>query len=170
MTVKIKNIKLLVLDFDGVLTDNFVYVDSQGVESVRCNRSDGLAFDALKILKIQVLILSSEKNEVVYHRAKKLGVEVLFGVNDKAKTLKNFFHANMIESSDVAYIGNDLNDFNSMTLCEYRFCPVDSHPKVKEIARVLECRGGDGVLRYFLEVVCLLDIYSLIYKKNWIKS
>ena len=83
----LKNIDAFVFDFDGVLTDNRVYVNQDGKESVCCNRSDGLAFEALRKLKIPTFILSTESNPVVVARANKLKVPVLKGIKDKRKTL-----------------------------------------------------------------------------------
>ena len=68
-------LKLIVLDFDGVLTNNKVLLNNKGEEFVSCSRADGIAFDALKVLKVQTIILSTEKNKVVSSRAKKLQVE-----------------------------------------------------------------------------------------------
>ena len=162
----IEKLQLLVIDFDGVLTDNKVYIGSDNIESVKCTRADGLAIDALKILNINVLILSSEKNCVVLNRAQKLNVEVLYGIKNKAKALNKYFLNKKINPANVAYIGNDINDIDAMLLCGYKLCPLDSHAKIKKIANVLKCKGGDGVLRYFLEELCLVDLYSLLYKKN----
>lgn len=78
-----KNIKLLVLDFDGVLTNNYVWITEDGLESVRCNRSDGIGLSRLRSLGIQTYIVSTEKNKVVSTRANKLKTPVLQGVEDK---------------------------------------------------------------------------------------
>ena len=72
----IDDIDAIILDFDGVLTDNSVYVDQNGIEQVKCSRSDGLAFDVLRKLKKPIHILSTEKNPVVLARASKLKVPV----------------------------------------------------------------------------------------------
>ena len=77
--INIKSIDAFFFDFDGVLTDNKVYIDQNGNESVRCSRADGLAFKALKKINKPTFIISSEANHVVKKRAKKLGViESLF--------------------------------------------------------------------------------------------
>ena len=85
----LSDIQVFVFDFDGVLTDNLVHIDSNGIEFVSCNRSDGLAFDVIKKLKKPVYILSSEKNSVVTARAKKLNVRAIHGVADKVEALMN---------------------------------------------------------------------------------
>jgi 3-deoxy-D-manno-octulosonate 8-phosphate phosphatase (KDO 8-P phosphatase) len=76
-------IEMLLFDFDGVLTDNLVHIDSNGREFVSCSRADGLAFDVLSKLEKPVYILSTEENLVVTARASKLNVPVLQGVHDK---------------------------------------------------------------------------------------
>ena len=86
--IKIQKIKAIFFDFDGVLTNNFVYLDESGKESVRCSRSDGLAFDALRKLKIPTYILSTEMNKIVSSRAKKLKSPVFQGLGNKSNTLK----------------------------------------------------------------------------------
>ena len=76
----IKDLDALIFDFDGVLTDNKVYVDENGKESVCCNRADGLAFDALRKLEIPVYILSTNQILLFLVRARKLKVPVIQGV------------------------------------------------------------------------------------------
>ena len=89
MKISIDRIDAFIFDFDGVLTNNLVYVDESGKESVRCSRSDGLAFDVLRKLRKPTFIVSSEKNQVVAMRAKKLGISVLQGTMNKVETLKD---------------------------------------------------------------------------------
>jgi N-acylneuraminate cytidylyltransferase len=81
-------IKLLVLDFDGVLTDNRVLVSEDGIEAVLCDRSDGLGLERLKRSGIEVIVLSKEKNPVVAARCRKLGIECIQGCDDKLEALK----------------------------------------------------------------------------------
>ena len=89
MKLVLENINAIVFNFDGVLTENSVYVSQDGSEQVKCSRADGLAFDVLKKISKPVYILSSEKNNVVQARAKKLEVPVLYGVTDKVAALKD---------------------------------------------------------------------------------
>ena len=88
MKIKINSLDAIIFDFDGVLTDNKVYVFQDGKEAVKCNRADGLGFDILRENKLPVFILSTEKNEVVKFRAEKLGVPAIHGVDNKGETLK----------------------------------------------------------------------------------
>ena len=162
-----EKIKVFVLDFDGVLTNNLVQLDSDGNEFVSCSRSDGLAFDVLRKLNKKVYILSSETNLVVQARAKKLKVPVIQGVRDKVDSLKLIAAENNCELSEIIFIGNDLNDYNSILLCGYSACPQDSHPKIKKIVNtVLQTNGGKGVLRELLEDVFNLDFVDILFNEK----
>ena len=119
----INDIDLFVFDFDGVLTDNLVYTDQNGNEMVSCSRADGLAFDVLRKLKKPVYILSTEENTVVSARAKKLGVSVLQGVKSKEKSLRNLVKRKGYKLSSILYVGNDLNDYNSVIISGFSACP-----------------------------------------------
>ena len=85
-----ENIKIIVSDFDGVMTDNRVWVDDTGKETVCVSRADGQAVHMLKAMGIPLLILSTEVNGVVGKRAEKLNIEYLQSVTDKASCLKKY--------------------------------------------------------------------------------
>ena len=160
------NVECIFFDFDGVLTNNSVYIDQNGLESVICSRSDGLAFDVLRRLDKHVCIISSEKNPVVSFRAGKLQAPVLFGIENKEDTLKEFASIKSINLRKCIYIGNDLNDYHAMKLCGYSFCPSDSHPSIKSIAdTILKSNGGGGVARELVEQVFKLDFLKILYGK-----
>jgi 3-deoxy-D-manno-octulosonate 8-phosphate phosphatase (KDO 8-P phosphatase) len=161
------NIDALVFDFDGVLTNNLVYLDQEGVESVVCNRGDGLAFDVLRKLNKPAYILSTESNSVVAMRAKKLQVPVIQGVSSKVEAIKELADRKNYNLKNILYVGNDLNDYLVMQICGYTACPVDSHLRIKEISGdVLTTKGGDGVVRELLERVFNLDFIKILYLKN----
>jgi len=158
------DIDLLVFDFDGVLTDNSVYVSTDGLESVRCSRADGLAFDVLRKLEKLCYILSTEKNSVVTKRAEKLKLPVIHGVSDKVEILNNLVKQNQTNFQRVVYLGNDLNDYCAMKKCAYSACPADSHPRIREIAKfVLNTNGGEGVVRELVEHVFELDVLNILF-------
>jgi 3-deoxy-D-manno-octulosonate 8-phosphate phosphatase (KDO 8-P phosphatase) len=159
------DIDIIVFDFDGVLTNNKVFFDENGKESVMCDRSDGLAFDVLRKLKMPAVILSSEKNLVVEARAKKLKIPSIQGAVDKVDALKSIAISGPYILSKILYIGNDLNDFEAMNLCGYSACPSDSHNRIKTVADiVLDSKGGEGVVRELLEVVFKIDFLEVLYK------
>jgi YrbI family 3-deoxy-D-manno-octulosonate 8-phosphate phosphatase len=162
--MNIDNIDVFVFDFDGVLTNNLVYVNQDGIESVACSRADGLAFDVLRELVKPTYILSTEKNQIVTTRANKLKVPVLQGINNKVEALKEIADKEGFNLKNILYVGNDLNDYQVMKLCGFPVCPADSHPKIKEISGVvLKTNGGDGIVRELLEDVLSLDFIEILY-------
>ena len=164
MKLTLDQLDALVFDFDGVLTNNLVYLNQSKEEWVVCSRADGLAFDVLRKLQKPVYILSTEKNPVVTARAQKLKIPVLQGIDNKMKSLKDLADREQFNLKNILYVGNDINDYHAMQLCGYTACPSDSHKKIKELSNiVLNNRGGDGVVRELLEEVLGLDIVKILY-------
>ena len=162
--ITLENIDAFIFDFDGVLTNNLVFVDQDGKELVSCNRSDGLAFDVLRKLKKPSYILSTEKNPIVSARAKKLKIQAIQGVEDKVKELLSLAKTNEYNLNRILYVGNDINDYKAMKLCGYSACPSDSHEKIRSIATfVLQKKGGNGVIRELLEVKLNIDFIKILY-------
>ena len=160
------NIDAFVFDFDGVLTNNFVYMDQNGIESVACSRADGLAFDVLRRLNKPSFILSTEKNRVVEARAQKLQISVLQGAENKVLGIKEIIKKENCKLENVLYVGNDLNDYLVMSICGFTACPADSHEKIKQISNiVLKTNGGHGVVRELLEDILDLDFIEILYKE-----
>ena len=148
----LNKIKLLVYDFDGVMTDNKVYVDQNGNETVQVNRADGLGVSEIKKLGIVQIIISTEKNPVVSARAKKLGINCLQGIENKKIALMDYCNNNKIDLHNVAYIGNDINDKDVMEIVGITYCPADAHTTIKNISdNILNSRGGNGVIRELLD-------------------
>ena len=149
-----KDIKLMVYDFDGVMTDNTVLVREDGVESVFVSRADGLGIGRLRKAGFKQLILSTETNRVVSARAKKLRIEVLQGSEDKTRELADYCQSQGIDLAKVLYIGNDVNDLEAMGLVGYPVAPADAHPQVLAIAKyVTRARGGEGVIKEVSEAL-----------------
>jgi 3-deoxy-D-manno-octulosonate 8-phosphate phosphatase (KDO 8-P phosphatase) len=149
-----KSIAAIVFDFDGVLTDDRVWVDQDGREMVCCSRRDGLGFDILRQSGLKLFILSTETNPVVAKRAAKLKVAAIQGCADKARALADLAAKEGIDLSRTLYVGNDLNDLEAIRLCGYSACPADAHPAIKDVATwVLETSGGQGVTREIIESV-----------------
>lgn len=143
---------LIVFDFDGVLTDNRVYVSEDGKEMVACNRSDGWWMGKIKERGVEQVILSTETNPVVSARGKKLGIEVHQGKKDKGAALREIAESRSLSFERIIYIGNDMNDWDCFQLAGWSFAPKDSHPRILEKAKtVLPVEGGAGVARYIYE-------------------
>ena len=147
-------IKLIVYDFDGVMTDNKVYVDQDGKETVQVNRGDGLGISEIKKLGIEQIIISTEKNSVVTKRAEKLNIKCLQGIENKKMSLIDYCKKNDIDLKNVAYVGNDINDKEAMEIVGTTYCPSDSHESIKAISdKVLKTKGGHGVIRKILDLL-----------------
>ena len=144
-------VRLAVFDFDGVFTDNRVWVNERGEESLAFSRSDGLGLRRLEEVGVRPLIVSMERNPIVGARAEKLGAECVQGVDDKLKVVRQ--HAGD-ELDDVAYVGNDINDAECLRAVGLPVVPADAWPEVKVLARwVLTRGGGEGCVREFCDAV-----------------
>ena len=150
MSIKnqLKLIRLVVFDFDGVMTDDTVYIDQFGHEMVRVSRADGLAINILKKRGLSLLILSTEVNPVVEKRAEKLDVPVLKGVVDKVASLKQYVIDCGFDLRETLYVGNDLNDIEVMKIVGISVSPSNANRAVRKISRIkLKTPGGSGVIR-----------------------
>jgi len=166
-TILLKNVEAFVFDFDGVLTDNKVYLNQDGKEMISCSRADGLAFDVLHKLQKSAYILSTEKNPVVTARAEKLKIPAIHGIKNKVDGIKQLAEKESLNLRSTLYIGNDLNDYRVMQICGYSACPADSHQKIKEISTIiLNTLGGHGIVRELLEDIFQLDFIQILYPEK----
>lgn len=153
-----KSIHTIVFDFDGIFTDNKVWIDQNGKESVRCDRADGLALDMLRRFikenewNLNYFILSKEKNPVVSARAEKLRIDCVQGNSNKASYLNSYLAKNNLCPEGLVYVGNDLNDLEAMQIAGYSVAPSDAHPLILQTASIVLCQnGGEGFVRAFVE-------------------
>ena len=147
-------IKALVMDFDGIHTDDHVYVNQHGEESVRCSRADGLGLALLRRAGMKMLILSSEENPVVAARAGKLGIPVIQGCEKKKAALERWLAEQELEAQEIAYMGNDVNDLECMRMAGWSCCPADAREEAKAVARYrTQASGGRGALREVAEIL-----------------
>jgi N-acylneuraminate cytidylyltransferase len=147
-------VKAVVTDFDGVHTDNLVYVDENGNESVRCSRSDGMGIAALREAGFKLLILSKERNPVVSRRGEKLNVEVIQGCDDKLEALKIWLASQNISSQQCIYVGNDINDLECLQFVGISVSPSDAHESISHaVTWRLSNLGGRGAIREMSDVL-----------------
>lgn len=147
--------RLLILDFDGVMTDDRVWVDQDGREMVAASRADGMGLERLRQLTgVQVLVMSKETNPVVAARCAKLKLDVLQSVSDKASALNKLFVERGLKAADVLYVGNDLNDLPCFPLVSFAVCPADADTSVRQAADlILSKPGGFGAVRELCELL-----------------
>lgn len=154
-------IHTIIFDFDGVFTDNKVYVSEDGHESVQCDRRDGLAIDLLRRYKrtrgiaAEFFILSTERNPVVAARARKMGLDCRASVGNKLQFVTDYLKERVSGNDPFAglvYLGNDLNDLLVLERAGFSIVPADSHDRVRRVANaVLLERGGHGFVRAAVE-------------------
>lgn len=153
---EIRKIKLVALDFDGVFTDNRVFIDENGRESVVCDRSDSLGLKMLREKRpdITVLVISKETNNVVRARCDKLNIACKTGIDDKLTVLKEIVKEMKLNPEQVAYLGNDVNDLECIAYAGIGVAVADSDPRVLEVADYRTRKnGGRGAIREFIDII-----------------
>ena len=147
-------IKAVVFDFDGVMTDDQVYITETGEEMVMASRSDGMGISALKNAGLKLLILSKERNPVVARRAEKLQIEVIQACDNKLEALTEWLSKNQLPLSQCAYVGNDINDLQCMQAVKLAIAPIDAHPLATQAAHWRLTRaGGKGAIRELSDAI-----------------
>lgn len=144
----------VVFDFDGVFTDNAVWVTQDGQEAVRCSRGDGLGLSQLHQADIPMLVLSKERNPVVAVRCEKLGLPVQQGVDDKRTALMHWLEEHRVAPEQAVYFGNDTNDLPCLELVGCAVGPADSHPDILGALNLrLQHSGGHGAVRELCDLI-----------------
>jgi 3-deoxy-D-manno-octulosonate 8-phosphate phosphatase (KDO 8-P phosphatase) len=147
-------VSLIVFDFDGVFTDNSVYVTQEGVESVRCWRSDGLGLARLREVGVRCCIISTESNPVVTVRARKLNVECRQGIADKALAIRQICAELGIAQANTMFVGNDINDIPGFATVGLAVAVADAAPEVlPHVAYRTQRPGGFGAVREVCDLI-----------------
>ena len=151
-----EKVNLVISDFDGVITDNRVWVNEDGIEYVAAYRSDSIGVQLLREFGIEVMILSSEPNRVVEARARKMGVEVIHGVgiHDKGRVMREILERKNIKADNVIFIGNDVNDLPCFEVAGWAVAVADAYPEVIRAADFVSSKpGGHGALREVCDLI-----------------
>ena len=152
---RLRVIRAVVLDVDGVLTDGSMYYSSKGEELKKFNTRDGMAIGLLMEAGVRVALISGEDTEIIKRRAEKLNiVDLYLGIKDKIIALDEFIKKYDLSPDEIAYIGDDLNDIEAMNKVILPVAVNDAVSPVKEVsAIVLERKGGDGAVREFADLL-----------------
>lgn len=151
---KAAQIKLLVLDVDGTLTDGGVYIDANGVQSKKFHIRDGMGITLLHEKGIPVGIISHSRSKTILdERARMLGIERVYaGKEPKLEVLDKWLAELNLQYEQIAYIGDDVNDLEVLEKVGFSACPHDAHfSLVKVVDVVLQRNGGDGCVREFID-------------------
>jgi YrbI family 3-deoxy-D-manno-octulosonate 8-phosphate phosphatase len=150
----LRNIRIVISDFDGVMTDNRVLVWEDGREGVLCSRADGLACSLLLTAGIETVIISTERNPVVSARARKLGIEAVQDCADKGAAVRAVLAERSLAAAHAAFIGNDVNDLPAFGEVGVRIAPSDAHSELLARADIVtHAPGGGGVLREVADIL-----------------
>lgn len=146
-------IKMLVMDVDGTLTDGAIYISPNGEAMKAFNVKDGYGIVQLRNQGIIPVIITGRKSQIVGERAKELKITELYqGIHDKLTQLKEVAEKYNVTLSEIAYIGDDLNDLECMEHCGFVGCPADAVDEVIAKAHyVCKHEGGKGAVREFIE-------------------
>jgi len=158
----LSSIQLIAFDFDGVFTDNTVYVSQDGSESVRCWRSDGLGLARLRDAGVGAVIVSTEQNPVVSMRAGKLKIPCRQGVADKADAIRTICREHGVPPEHTMFVGNDINDIPAFHTVGVPVGVADAHPDVfPHVLYRTQRPGGFGAVR---------EICDLVYQARYHES
>ena len=151
-----KTIKFIFTDFDGICTDNCVYIDSKGEMSRKLNFKDIMGFSLLKKNGYKVAIISGEKNSAIEKIRTTFNIEDVYqDIRIKIDVLKSIIDKYNLSQEEYVYIGDDVNDYESLCFAKYRITVPDAIKKIKELEgiQVTETRGGDGAFREVVDAL-----------------
>lgn len=151
---EVSEIEIIISDFDGVFTNNCVYTDEFGNESIRCNKYDSIGIGQLSEVNVELMVVSSERNSSVLKRCEKLELTCHAGVRDKGEQILEILRYRNLCSSQVLYIGNDINDLNALKFVGLKVAVKDSHPDfVAACDFITERKGGEGCIREICDII-----------------
>ena len=152
---KLKEIKLVISDVDGVLTDGGIYFSSEGESLKKFNVKDGMGVELLHENNIKVILLTRENSEIVKKRGEKINVDkTILGIMNKKEELEKIKIEFSIEKECIAYIGDDLNDLEIMSSVGFSATPHDGHKQIKNVSDyICNSKGGEGAFRELAELI-----------------
>ncbi len=149
-----EKVSLVVFDFDGVMTDDRVWVNQDGVEFVAANRGDGMGVELLLKAGFKAVIISTESNPAVAARAEKIGLPYFHDAGDKASVLTHYLEKENISSTETVFVGNDVNDLPCFPVAAYAVAVADAQDQVhREADFILNSTGGHGAVREICDIL-----------------
>ena len=149
-------IKFVITDFDGICTDNCVYIDSKGEMSRKVNFKDIMAFSLLKKNGYKVGIISGEKNSAIEKIKNVFSIdEVHQDIRIKIDVIKSIIEKYQLKEDEYLYIGDDVNDYDSLCFVKHKITVPDAVSKIKNIQgiQITDARGGNGAFREVVDAV-----------------
>ncbi len=164
-------IELIVLDVDGTLTDGKIFYTENEDEIKAFNIKDGLMVASWNRLGKKSAIITGRVSKIVQRRANELGVTyVIQGERNKSKALKDISQKENLEFSQIAVIGDDLNDLSMMKLVNKTFAPVDANPYIYDfVSNPLTKKGGEGAVAEMIEIILKEENLYDKFLKLWVE-
>ena len=153
-----QTVKMVITDFDGIVTDNCVYIDSNGGMTRKLNFKDVMAFSILKKQGYKIGIISGESNSAIDILNDKFNLdEIHTNIRKKLDVLKSIIEKYNLKSNEYIYIGDDINDVEALEFAEIKITVPDAVEKVKNITgiQITSAKGGNGAFREVTD--CLIN-------------
>ena len=152
---KCTNIKILLTDVDGVLTDGGMYYSIHGDVMKKFNAKDGMGINILRKKNIPTIVITKEKTKIVKQWAKKMNVKKVYdGIMKKELILEKICKSFKISEKEIAFVGDDVNDLELMKKVGFSVTPKDGNNTVKKIADyVTKSKGGEGAVREITDLI-----------------
>ena len=166
-------IELIVLDVDGTMTDGQIVYGAEGEELKSFNIKDGMAIKAWNTyLKKQSAIITGRNSKIVKRRSDELSVQHLHqGKSEKGKVLKNIMNHMNIDRTNVAIIGDDLNDLSMLEFASISFCPADASFEMRKRSDIiLKSNGGFGAVREMIEIILKDENRYDDFVSHWLRQ
>lgn len=165
-------IKLIILDVDGCLSDGKLIYSAESIESKNFNVKDGLGITTWLKIGNDVAVITGRKSEIVKKRILELGITHLYqDIRDKRKVMSELLNTLGLKPSEVAVIGDDLNDYSMLKYADRSFTPNDGVQKIKKVVdTVLSKNGGDGAVREMIDILVSENNQIDAFLSVWIKD
>lgn len=166
---RLKNIKILILDIDGTLTDGSIYYGHDGEVFKRFFAKDGMGITLLRKSGIKTAFLTSEESEINIKRSNKLKIDYLVqGSRNKSGDLRDIVEKAGLNLDECAYCGDDINDYHVIKIVGISFAPKDAVEEIKKnVDYVCKNNGGRGAVREISEMILLSQNLPIILQENW---
>jgi 3-deoxy-D-manno-octulosonate 8-phosphate phosphatase (KDO 8-P phosphatase) len=162
-------IEIIVIDVDGTLTDGKIYYTNSGEEMKGFNIRDGLMIKSWNLLGKKSIILTGRTSKIVEKRAKELDITLIKqGIRDKKREMDKILEEWGYNYSNVAFIGDDMNDYLLLKRVKSSFCPFDANPLVQDLVKYrLHKNGGEGCVAEMIEILLKKEKLEEEFLKLW---
>lgn len=169
MREKLEKIKLAAFDIDGTMTDGAMYYSRNGEELKRFSTRDGMGITLLQKSNIQTAFITSENSPIVLSRAEKLKIDFVYtSCRNKTGALDEICEKTGLKLENIAFIGDDVNDYHAIKYAGFGACPNDANELIKEASDYIsKYNGGNGTVREICEMILLNQNRPITLNENW---